>query len=308
MDKTVFWACAAALAAAAGWGLGTMLFERVFRALDRPPTAAAGNLFKNSIAGAVFAVLAWCTGAPGVPAEAWGVLLLSGALGFAVGDTCTFLALPRCGVQLTAMLSNLIPPLAALLAWVFLGEKLAPVTLAWMGVVVVGVVIVILDRGGDGLERPDRTRGVLFAVLAALSQAVAIVVGRHGLQGVAILPGTVARIVGGIGGALVLAALPALLRSGSARNEFSALARPFREGGLARALLWPTFFAAVLILPLHSFSLRGAPGGVAAALLATTPLFTLPLGLLFGTRPTMRTVLGTCIGFAGAVGTIATTS
>jgi drug/metabolite transporter (DMT)-like permease len=90
--------------------------------------------------------------------------------------------------------------------------------------------------------------------------------------------------------------------------ELRELVSPFTSSRLARGLLPATFFAAVLILPLHSLAVRGAPGGVSAALLATTPLFTLPLGLAFGIRPSGRTVLGTAIGFAGAVGTILSTS
>lgn len=308
MDRTILFACIAALVAAAGWGLGTILFERVLRSAANPPTAAACNLFKNVLAGSLFAAVAWILGHEFVPREAWGVLLISGALGFAVGDTCTFLALPRCGVQLTALLSNLIPPLAALLAWIFLDESLSLMTLLWMGVVILGVVIVITESSPEPEAKTHRGQGIFFGALASLAQAVAIVVGRHGFQGVEIFPGTVTRILGGVGGALILTVLVSLFRRQSPARELDILTRPLRRPKLATGLIVPTFFAAVLILPLHSFALRGAPGGVAAALLATTPLFTLPLGLLFGTRPTLRTSLGTAIGFVGAVGTIVSTS
>ncbi len=307
---TIVVACTAALLAAAGWGFGTILFERFMSGRSDAPSAAACNLFKNCVAGSIFLIVAFVTGANAVPSEAWGVLLLSGLLGFAVGDTCTFAALPRCGVQLTALLGNLIPPIAGLLAWMFLGESLSFLTICSMGVVLVGVTLVITggDQSQGSSDKSERRKGIVFAVVAALSQAVAIVVGRHGFQGVDLFPGTLVRLLGGVSGALAIAVILGFVaRKGPAR-ELRELSVPFASRRLAIGLLMPTFFACVLILPLHSLALRGAPGGVSAALLATTPLFTLPLGLLFGVRPTLRTVVGTVIGFAGAVGTIVGTS
>lgn len=310
MDVAVVVACSSALLAAAGWGFGTILFERFMSGRADAPSAAACNLFKNCVAGIVFLLVAWLTGASAVRGDAWGVLLISGVLGFALGDTFTFAALPRCGVQLTALLGNLVPPISGLLSWVFLGESLSLFTIGAMGVVIVGVTIVITGgEQGTGSSSPaERKKGVMLAIGAALAQGVAIVVGRHGLQGVDVFPGTLVRLLGGIGGALAIAVIVGLLAKKGPVRELRELAKPITSRRLAVGLLLPTFFASILILPLHSLALRGAPGAIAAALFATTPLFTLPLGLIYGVRPSLRTVLGTVIGFVGAVGAIIGTS
>ncbi|MEM7517050.1 MAG: hypothetical protein AAF368_09040, partial [Planctomycetota bacterium] len=91
---------------------------------------------------------------------------------------------------------------------------------------------------------------------------------------------------------------------GAAPGGWRELIYPLRERRVGLHLVLPTIFAAVLVLPLHSFAVRGAPGGVSAALLATTPLFTLPILAAFGGRAGWRTWVGTLIGFLGSVGTI----
>ncbi|MDF1839394.1 MAG: hypothetical protein P1V35_16120 [Planctomycetota bacterium] len=100
-----FPAIAAGLFSAAVWGVASILFTRFLRDHkgERPPSPAGANLFKNSLALLCFlAIWPLMGGAlPGTEVTLW--LLASGALGFALGDSLYFAALPRCGVQTTAM-------------------------------------------------------------------------------------------------------------------------------------------------------------------------------------------------------------
>jgi drug/metabolite transporter (DMT)-like permease len=310
-DGTVALAGAAAVGAAGLWAVGTTLFQRV---LAQPgeggPTAPSANLFKNVCAASIFAAIVLVTGRALPDAGAAGWLALSGILGFALGDTLYFAALPRCGAHTTAMLGNLAPPFAALAAWLVLGEVLAPATLVSMGVVLCGILLVLSEGSSGAGGAPGATpamhrAGVAFAVVSALTQALAIVVGHDAFEGVEVLPGTLARLAGGILAAPLIAMVipPAGARRRGAGAQL--VGRAFRPAN-ARRLIVPVLFAAVLTLPLHSFALRGAPGGVSAVLFATTPLFTLPLALALGRRTGPRTWLGTLIGFAGVAGVVLT--
>lgn len=299
-------AALAALASAALWALGCVLFERVLVREGGRLTAAAANLFKNVLALVVLAGVWVVLGGRTPPAAALPALLLSGLLGFAVGDTLYFAAIGRAGSHAVAMVGNLAPPFAALLSFLFQGVRLSPGTLGCMGIVLGGIALVLSDsarQSGAGASATGRARAIgwTLGVLACLAQAVAIVVANEGFAGVQVVPGTVVRIVGGVAGAVVIATVADLARG---RGEARALLGPLRSPRLGVSLLVPTLAASVFCLPLYGLAVRDARPGVAAVLLATTPLFTLPLSRLLGVRYGGRTLLGTLLGFGGVAALI----
>jgi drug/metabolite transporter (DMT)-like permease len=301
------WAALAALGSGLTWALGSLLFGRLLRvgAASRPSPAAA-NLFKNLLAALVFCA-AWPLLATHWPAaQAWPWLLVSGVFGFAIGDTLYFASLPKAGVQIAAMVALTNVPAAVLLSWMFAGEKLHVATLAFMLVVVAGVLLVIFDaRADSALSARTRRAGVGLALAAALAQAIGIVIGHRGMDGTDLLAGTLVRMLGGIGGGIVGALLAGLARrESSVAGEVRELVSPLRTPALWGGLFIAALFGSVIGLPLFHIGLRELPSGVASVLFATTPLFTLPLGFFFGARHGWRALVGTAIGFLGVAGLI----
>lgn len=303
-----------ALGAAALWAFGSFLFERAMAPRAGVPAVgpAAANLFKNATATLVLGVAWFALGARGPGAAAWGSLAVSGLLGFAVGDALYFAAFPRCGVQVAALGANLIPPLAALLDWWLFGRTLSALALVGMAVTLGGIALVVTEApraraGAVAVDAASRRTGILFAACAAVAQAVAIVAGREGFASSDLLPGTVARLAGGVGGALVIAVVLGLVARARGRpasgpaHELRRLARPFALPRLAWLLVPGCLVGAWLNLPLHSLGLANLDAGISGVLFATTPLFTLPIGLALGHRYGWRTALGTAIAFAGVV-------
>ncbi len=301
------------LLASASWGLGCLLFDAVHArrsASESPPSPAGMNLFKNSLATTVFVIAGLIMGSSYPGAEAFWPLFWSGVVGFAVGDTLYFAAFPLAGVQATAMVGNLTPPIAGLVGWLFLKETFDASSLGWMTVVLAGVSLVILDPKKSQASEPRRDPrkvglGLLFALGAAVSQALAIVVAHKSFQGVEVLPGTVVRLFGGLVAAIAIASIFSLNRRGrQSPAGLAATLRPLGNRVLLRALLVPTFFATLISLPLHSATVQVAPGHISALLLSTSPLFILPLGYKFGVRQGPVSILGTLIGFAGIAGLV----
>ena len=301
------------LLAAASWGLGCLMFDRAHShpvSSARPPSAAGMNLFKNGLATVCFVLVAAIMGSTYPAPDSFWPLFWSGVIGFAIGDSLYFAAFPLAGVQVTAMMGNLMAPIAGLIAWTFLDESFEAQSFLWMAVVLGGVSLVILDPAKRQKSEPRRPRkqlftGLLFAFGAAVCQGAAIVIAHSSFEGVAILPGTTVRLVGGLAAALVIAGLVSLLPSGrSSGVGLAETLRPIRSVTLMRALLIPTFFATLVSLPLHSATVQVAPGHLSALILSTSPLFILPLGFKFGVRQGPISVLGTLIGFGGVAGLI----
>ncbi len=294
-------AAMAALAASATWGLGSLLFARLLRDGGASPNAA--NLYKNTLAALCFVAILAATNEHLPAGDDLLVLLASGALGFAAGDTLYFAALPRAGVQTTAVVCQIHTPLVVLIDWLVYDDMLPARSLWCIPLVLVGVLLVVFDGGRREADRMRRWSGIGMAAVAATVMAVAVVIGGEAMDDEALWGGTVVRMAGGIAGSIALGAGLALWR-GARRAQDPArplveLLAPWRDARLAKALLLAAFFGSIIGLPLYHIALRDLPSGAAAALFATTPLFTLPLGFFFGERHGWRAWVGTIVGFVG---------
>lgn len=292
----------AALGAAFTWGLGSLLFSRsLAHAPAREPLApAAANLFKNLLALTVFVAAALVLGERLPPAAAWPRLLLSGAFGFALGDTLYFAALPRIGVQKSAMLGELNVPFTALLSFAFLGERFAPWLLAAMALVLLGVTVVVSEApAAEAAPNRHARAGIVCALGAAAFQSLGVLVGHSGMDGAGVLGGTIVRMLGGCAAAFAVAPIGAWIARGSVTREWARLVRPIQDRALWRPLGLAALFGSVLGLPLFHLALRELDPGLAMVLFATTPLFTLPLSRFFGERHGARAWFGSWLGFAG---------
>lgn len=299
----------AALSAAASWALASIAISRLLSHGRVSPAAA--NLFKNGLAAASFFVATLVLGGRWPVGEAWGWLFLSGFLGFSVADTLYFAAMTRCGVQTAATVVLLNVPIATLLAVPIVGDRLDRGALVFIGVVLAGVLLVVLDPAARG-PRQENGRsgsfsvGVMLALLAALAMGAAVPLGNGRFDDVGVCPGGFIRLAGGALGAFPMAMLLGLGRRSTPGAEVSRLIQPlFAAPGpgsvWGAAALTGVGCAICGLVPYH-YALRELPSGIAAVLFASTPLFTLPLSLFIGQRVGWLGVLGAIAGFAGVAG------
>lgn len=113
------------------------------------------------------------------PAAA-GLFLAAGLVGTALGRLAVFVGVDRVGATVNSAVISTRPLFAVLLAVAFLGEGLTLVTAAGVVVLVIGLVIIALSRGGDvtGWEPRD----LLFPLAAALAFGGANVARKFGLD------------------------------------------------------------------------------------------------------------------------------
>ena len=280
------------LIAAALWAVSLSLYRRPIRDLG----PAEVNLFKCAAAVAAYWVWILAVGPRAGLGGAgdWASLAASGVVGFTIGDLLLFVSVREGGVQRALVLFNTSPLMTALLAIVVLGEIPPPRRWLGMGLVLAGVFLVETDpvRVAAAALRPARARPWLatFAGLgAALGQSLGILLSRGPLQTVPVLPATAIRLSAAV---VTLAPLVAFAPSGLG----------FR--GLAprnwRRLLLPTILGTGIALLFSMRGIRDVPAGVAASLLATTPIFALPISRFVLDEPLgLRSVAGTMVAVGG---------
>lgn len=231
---------------------------------------------------------------PHFPVTATGWLVISGIVGIGLGDSFYLAALREIGPRRTLLLESLAPPLAALLAWISFGENIS--VEAWLGILltVLGVTWVILERTTDiTVSGKHPYQGITWGLLAALGQASGSVMSRFALTISDLDPfwTMLIRVLAGMVTVVIL-----LGRSPSSDRQFP----PFQWRWVL--LLTGTAFASTFLGILgQQTALKYAPAGIAQALLATSPLFILPIAAWSGEILSFRAITGVGIAMVGII-------
>lgn len=287
----------AALGAAAIWAIASVVYTGVGRKLS--PLVL--NLVKGLIALLLLLLTLLGTGNlfPRVSVSALGLLMLSGVLGIGFGDTAYFEAINCLGPRRTLVLESLAPPLAALLALIFLQEQLSPHAWFGIGLTVLGVAWVVLERTSLLPNfQPRPLRGIGCGVLAAIAQATGAVLSRAALAGTPISPlwSTFVRLAAGI----VVLLVWLLVQQYRLQQQPLQAVKPLKSWRLLGTITLTAFASTYLGIWLQQLSLKYAPTGVAQALTATSPLFVIPIAaIVLRERTGFQAILGGFIALSG---------
>ena len=115
--------------------------------------------------------------------QAYGWMLLSGLVGYVIGDYCLFQCYIIIGSRFGQLFMTLAPLAAAFTAWLSLGEQMTFMSMVAMLVTLSGIAISVLGRGEHhrvSLKLP--LNGVLFAIGAAVCQGVGLVLSKIGMN------------------------------------------------------------------------------------------------------------------------------
>ncbi|MHC4512805.1 MAG: DMT family transporter [Planctomycetota bacterium] len=241
--------------------------------------------------------------------QAW-YLVLSGVVGLALGDLFYFHALGKVGPRLGTLLMSTFPIFTVLTEGLWLGYW--PNTLRACGIAATlgGVAVVLTeDRGRDRVWAGRLTTGAFVAaiatgVLGAVGQGAGLVLSKIGMAAEAgseepVLPlsATVVRMLAGLIGMIVVLPVYGLLRRRRAAGTANRWWRDRKalSGIAVGALLGPT-----LGVWLSQIAVAETRAGIAATLIALTPVFMIPIARwYYRERVSMRAMVGTMIAFAG---------
>lgn len=243
---------------------------------------------------------------PGASTEAAGWMLLSGLVGYVIGDFCLFQCYIIIGSRYGQLFMTLAPLSAALMAWMTLGQQMTGKSVIAMLVTLWGIGISVLGRGDHhkiSLKLP--VNGVLYAIGAAVCQGVGLVLSKIGMDHYEVsmmaeadipewlipFSANFYRCIAGIIGFSLLL----FYRDGMA---------PLREAvhdkkGLSVATA-TTIFGPFVGVGFSLMAVQYTAAGIASTLMAMTPIIIiLPSYWLFHEKITWRSVIGAVISVLG---------
>ena len=279
---------AAALGSAASWAVGSILFKQ----LGERISSLALTLSKGMVSVALLGVAVALTGYQTIDRQPLLLLILSGLLGVALGDTFFFEALQDLGPHALVVLLMLGQVFTIILAVLFLGEM--PTPAGWLGIalVVLGIAMVLLTKLSSE-KQASRLRGIIFGLLSVLCMSVSIIIAKQALLSVSAIQATFIRMLSGT---------LAMFFFGSVTQRLARWAMPFKDLKLVGF-----FLVSVCIVTFGGFwlslvAIKNVSVPIANTLNSTEPLFVLPLATIFLKEPiSLAAVIGTLISILGIV-------
>ena len=135
-----------ALATAMLWTLSSLAWTSAGKRIG----ALAVGFIRLVIAGVFMMIYCRVTRGLWLPSDAdtrtWLLMGGSGFCGFFLCDICLFKAMLLIGPRLSLLLFSLSPPIAAIIAWVCIGDELALRQWVAMGVTLAGIVWVVMEQ------------------------------------------------------------------------------------------------------------------------------------------------------------------
>lgn len=283
----------AALLAAGLWAVASVVYGRLGQRI--PPLQL--NLLKGIIAIALLTITIFVRKEffPILTIVPLSLLLLSGIIGIGLGDLAFLVAINSFGARRTLLMGTLAPPMTAIIAQIFLQEKLT--VNAWCGILltIVGVGWVVTERLPDkcGSSSTQLWRGIGFGLLAAIANAIGGVLSRAALANTSIPPlwASLFRLIAG-----VLILLPLVWLSW---RRGRIILSELQSTRVILATCFAAFCGTYLGIWLQQTAIKFTAAGIALTLLQTSPLFIILGAICIGEKVSFRAIAGVVIAIAG---------
>ncbi len=270
------------------------------------------NFWRLTVALLMLTIWANCFGSGFAGAPGW--FMLSGLLGIGLGDTAYFQALPRLGSRRTILLCQcLTAPFAALIEFFWLGNKLNLAEILCIAVILGGVAIALKPDDHLKISTNDWKIGLTGCVISAIGAAFGAVLIRKAFHvahenGFDPDAGTTGyqRVLGGI---LIPIIAMVIIKGRSTRLDgglFEAKARQVARDKWAT--LWPWVLANALAgqtlgVTCMQWALQTTQAGIVTAIIATTPIFLLPMTRIVEKEKIgFHSIVGAIIAVGGVIG------
>lgn len=233
--------------------------------------------------------------------EAYGWMLLSGLVGYVIGDFCLFQCYIIIGSRFGQLFMTLAPLSAALMAWITLDQQMSRMSILAMLITLAGISISVLGRGSHhrvSLKLP--LNGVLYAIGAALCQGIGLVLSKIGMdcydatqmpEWIIPFSANFFRCIAGLVGFTILHYF---------RDGMAPLTEAFHDGKGMMVALATTIFGPFVGVGFSLMAVQYTSAGIASTLMALTPIIILlPTYWLFHQAITWKAVLGAVISVVG---------
>jgi drug/metabolite transporter (DMT)-like permease len=286
----------AALGTATLWAFGSILFTLASRLIGSYQL----NKIRIPIAAILLTTMLFLTSGQLWPEHvsnhSYMYLIASGIIGLTLGDLCLFRAFVILGTRLTLLIFASSPIIAALTAWIMMGEHLSSMAIFGILITISGIWWVTVERQPVNNSQPTHSGskglGIILAIGAAAGQAIGLVLAKIGMgDTLPPLPATLIRMV---------AASAAIWLFGIFKGDTAVTFSKIKNRKLMLLAIGGSICGPFLGVWLSLIAVKHTQAGIAMAIMATVPVLVIPLVIIiFKEKVSFRAFIGAVITAAG---------
>jgi drug/metabolite transporter (DMT)-like permease len=298
----------ASLMAAFCWTATALAFESAGKKIG----SLSVNLIRLFMAIFMLGIFTWITRGLFLPLDAswhqWKWLIISGLIGFSLGDLFLFEAYVRIGARISSLIMSFVPPITGIIGWLIMDERLSAENILGMAITLTGIILVISQRKN---RNPNPTRivevpqnknklrfgfsyhvvGIILAFGGAVGQATGLVLSKFGMQDYNAFAATQIRVFAGTVGFIVLFFI---------LRRWHRVQSALRNRKAMKRVTIGAFFGPFLGVAFSLLAVQHTLTGIASTLMALVPVMIIPPAVLyFKEKVNFLEILGAFIAFAG---------
>ncbi len=218
---------------------------------------------------------------------------LSGIVGYIIGDSFLFESFLMIGPRISMLIMTSSPVFSAILAWLFLGEKLNILQIMAMIITLSGIGWVILEKRDEEEKKTHILMGVLFAMIGSLGQAAGLLFSKIGLRGnVSTISANLIRV----STAAILIAIFSIIT-----GKFLKDLRKMKNKKALFEISSGSIVGPVIGVILSLEAINNTNIGIASTLMSLSPIILIPVShFMYKEKITWRAVVGTLVAIGGA--------
>ncbi|MDF2882357.1 MAG: hypothetical protein K0R54_2914 [Clostridiaceae bacterium] len=283
----------AALSSALCWTITAVAFESAGKKVG----SLCVNILRIFIAFILLSVFNFFTRGIALPTDAsfstWMWLLLSGLIGFVIGDLFLFQAYVEIGSRISQLVMSIVPPITAVTGYIIMGEKITLLGFAGMMITISGIAMVILTKGEDDnkITFSHSLRGIIFAFIGALGQAFGLVFSKFGMGSYNPFAATQIRIVAAMIGFTIVI---------SATKNWGKVFMGIKDMKAMRNITIGSIFGPFVGVSMSLLAVQHAPTAIVSTITSITPILLIPVSIIiFKEKVISREVFGSIITLFG---------
>ena len=224
------------------------------------------------------------------------ILFASGAIGYFITDMMLFNAYVWLGARETMVIMTLSPVATAIFSYFLFAERLRPIQVLGILLTILGVITMVIGgrriKGVESEEDKQKSKGILFAILASILQSISLLLAKYALDSTGPVSTNLLRNVGG----LMAFILYSFIIKRNARSHFAA----FKNPKWLALIFMAAMIGPVLGMSSQMLAFTLAPVGIVTTITQTTPILLLPIDkFILKKKITASSLLGTFVSILG---------
>lgn len=223
----------------------------------------------------------------------WFWLIISGLVGFVIGDMFLFQAFVEVGARISMLVMASVPPITALLGFLILGETITVLNLVGMIITILGIALVILvrDKDNNKVELSYSVKGLVYAFIGAIGQSLGLILSKIGVVSYDPFAATQIRIIAAtIGFALVF----------MVTKKWDGLMEAIKNKKAMVSISVGALFGPFLGVSFSLLAIQYTTTGIASTIMAIVPVLIIPVSILvFKEKISIKEVMGAIVTVLG---------